>query len=86
MGILLDLLAFPVMGPFKGLIWIAETLRDRADQEVYDEGAVRGQLMELELRLDLGEIDEEEYQATEETLLARLKAIRERQADAEREV
>ena len=80
------LLAFPVMAPLKGLIWIAETLRDRAEQEEYGEGAVRGQLMELELRLDLGEIDEEEYLATEETLLARLKAIRERQADAEREV
>lgn len=82
MGLLLDLLAWPVMAPLKGVIWIAETLRDRAEEEEYDEGAVRGQLMELELRLDLGEINEEEYLEAEEALLARLRVIRERQAEA----
>jgi hypothetical protein len=45
---------------------------------------VRGQLMEMELRLDLGEISEEEYLEVEEVLLERLRIIRERQA-AERE-
>jgi hypothetical protein len=77
---LIDLLTFPMMGPIKGVIWIAEKLNEQAEKELYGEDAVRGQLMELELRYDLGEISEDEYLAAEEALLARLKVSRERQA------
>jgi hypothetical protein len=80
----MKLLTLPVAGPIQGVIWIAEKVAEQADRVLYDEEAVRGQLMELELRYDLGEISEEEYLAAEEALLARLKVIRERQA-AERE-
>jgi len=84
MGFLLDLLAFPLMGPMKGMIWIAEKVAEQAEHELYDEDAVRGKLMELELRYDLGEITEEEYLEAEEALLERLRLNEERQA-AERE-
>jgi hypothetical protein len=80
MGFLIDLLTFPVMGPIKGVVWIAEKVAEEADKKLYDEDTVRGQLMELELRLDLGEITEEEYLEAEEVLLGRLRVIRERQA------
>lgn len=84
MGFLLDLLTFPVLGPIKGIKWIAEKVGEQADKELYNEDAVRGKLLELELRMDLGEISEEEYASTEEALMAHLRLIRERQA-AERE-
>jgi hypothetical protein len=84
MGFLMDLLTFPVLGPIKGVIWIAEKVNEQAEKELYDEDAVRGQLMELELRYDLGEISEEEYMAAEEALLERLRVIRERQAASSR--
>ncbi len=77
MGILFDLLSFPVTGPLKGLLWIAEKIKDQAEGEIYNEDNIRGQLMELELHLDLGEITEDEYMAAEEDLLARLRVIRE---------
>ena len=80
MGFLIDLLTFPVMGPIKGVVWIAEKVAEEADKKLYDEDTVRGQLMELELRYDLGEISEDEYLVAEEALLARLKVSRERQA------
>jgi hypothetical protein len=80
MGFLIDLLTFPVMGPIKGVTWIAEKVNEQVEKELYDEDAVRGQLMELELRYDLGEISEEEYPEAEEALLERLRVIRERQA------
>jgi hypothetical protein len=80
MGILFDLLSFPVTGPLKGLLWIAEKVRDQAEGEIYNEDNIRGQLMELELHLDLGEITEDEYMAAEEELLDRLRAIREHKA------
>ena len=55
-------------------------MAEQAEKELYDEDKVRGQLMELEVRYDLGEISEEEYMAAEEALLERLRVIRERQA------
>ncbi len=85
MGILFDLLSFPVTGPLKGLLWIAEKVKDQAEGEVYNEDNIRGQLMELELHLDLGEITEDEYMAAEEDLLARLRVIREYKAAQARE-
>ena len=80
MSFLIDLLTFPVMGPIKGVTWIAEKVGEQAEKEIYNEDAVRGQLMELELRFDLGEISEEEYIEAEVALLRRLTMIRERQA------
>lgn len=84
MGWLINLLTLPVTGPVKGVVWVAEKVAEQAERELYDEGAVRGKLMELEIQFDLGEISQEAFEAAEEELLARLKVIRERQA-AQRE-
>lgn len=84
MGFLTKLLTLPVTGPIQGVIWIAEKVAEQAERELYDEEKVRGQLMELELRYDLGEISEEEYLEAEEALLERLRIIRERQAAGSR--
>ena len=80
MGLLIDLLTFPVMGPIKGIVWIAETIQDEADKQFYGEDAVRAQLMELEVKMDLGEISEEAYTEAETVLLQRLKIARDRRA------
>jgi hypothetical protein len=82
MGLLLKLLTLPVTGPIEGVVWIAEKVAEQVDRELYDEDAIRGQLMELELRFDLGEISEEDYLKAEEILLDRLKVAREHQAAA----
>ncbi len=77
---LLDLLAFPLLGPIKGVTWIAEKIVEQADKELYSEDAVRGKLLELELHYDLGEIEEKEFLEIEETLLGLLREARDRQA------
>jgi hypothetical protein len=82
MGFLIDLLALPVTGPIKGVMWIAEQVAEQAERELYNADKVRGKLMELELLYDMGEIGEEEYLEAEEALLERLRIIRERQAAA----
>jgi len=64
----------------KGVMWIAEKILEQAEGEIYDADKVRGQLMELELMLDMDEITEEEYMKAEEVLLERLRVIRKRQA------
>jgi len=82
-GLIRSLLTAPVTGPLKGVVWLAEKLQERAEGEIYNEGAVRGRLMELELMLDAGQITEDEYQEAEDALVALLAEIRERQAEME---
>lgn len=79
MGIL-SLLTFPVTGPIQGVIWLAEKLSEQAEHELYNEEAVRSQLIELELSYDMGEIDEDTFEQAEALLLARLKEIRDYKA------
>lgn len=79
---LLDLLTFPVTGPIKGIIWIAEQVQGLAEEEIYNEDRVRGLLAELELQYDMDEISEETFLAAEEELLERLEIIQQRNAAA----
>ncbi|MCS6882493.1 MAG: gas vesicle protein GvpG [Oscillochloridaceae bacterium] len=77
MGPLGSLLTFPLTGPLRGLLWVAEQLHDQARRELYDPERIRRQLTELELQLDLGQISEEEYEAAETALLEQLRHLRE---------
>ena len=77
MGILGSILAAPVSGPMHGLLWLARTIEERVNAELYDEDKIRGELTELELALDLKQIDIAEYEAREEALLQRLREARE---------
>lgn len=70
------------MGPIQGVVWVAEKIGEQVENELYNEEKVRGKLIELELRYDLGEISEADYIAGEEQLLALMKVIRERKAQA----
>ena len=77
MGWLSKLLTFPVSLPVDGALWTARKLAERAEEVYYDDAPVRAALMELEMQLDLGEIDEETFEQEETLLLQRLKEIRE---------
>ena len=73
MSLLLKLLALPVEGPIRGVVWIAERVIDQVEQELYDEQSIRSQISELEMRHDLGEISDQEYVLTEQDLFDRLE-------------
>ena len=81
MSILGRVLAAPVLGPLRGVLWLARTVDDQAKAELYDEDKIRGALAELELRLDLGDIELDHFEAQEEMLLQRLKVAREAKRD-----
>jgi hypothetical protein len=74
------LLTFPISVPVEFSLWTARKLAERTEEVFYDEGPVRSALMELEMKLDMGEIDEETFEAEEALILARLKEIREYKA------
>ena len=75
------ILTAPVLGPLRGVLWLARLIDDQARAELYDEDKIRGDLAELELQLDLGEIELADFEAQEEVLLQRLKAAREVRGD-----
>lgn len=77
MGLLNDVLFFPIMGPAHGLSFIVKEILQQAEEEWLDEGKIQSQLMQLGLRYDLGEITESDYLAQESALLERLSEIRE---------
>lgn len=77
MGFVLDLLTAPILGPARGVHWLAKKVADAAEEEILDEDRVRGELLELQMRLEVDEITEEEYDRQEELLVERLNAIRE---------
>ena len=64
-----------LLAPLKGVIWMGEKLGDMAQKELSDKGRIKEQLMALQLRFELDEINEEEYDKRETELLDRLDAI-----------
>jgi hypothetical protein len=70
MGLLRALL-FP-LAPVRGTVWVAEQVLDEAERQYYDAGAVRRQLEEVDQARERGDLDDEEADALEEELVARL--------------
>ncbi len=79
MGLLRSLLGLPVSGPLKAAVWVAESVREAALAEYNDPAAIRAALVDLERRLDAGEIDEDAYEAAEQVLLDRMEAAMQRE-------
>ncbi len=65
-----------LLAPLKGLIWIGEKINEVSEKEFSDEGLIKEKLMGLQLKFELDEISEEEYEKHEKELLERLDAIR----------
>jgi hypothetical protein len=66
-----------------GLRFVLDKVATVVDAELNDEGALRDQLLAAEMRLELGEINQEEFDTLEAEILTRLREIRERQQGAE---
>ena len=81
MGFVFDLLTYPVLGPIRGVNWLAKKVAEAAEGELLDEDRVRGELLELQMRLEMDEITEEEYERQERRLMGQLNAIREAKAE-----
>lgn len=76
MGLLSTILFFPVTGPVAGIRWSLRKIQQVAEEELTDDGSVKQELMELQMRLEIGEIDDAEYVRREADLMARLREVR----------
>jgi len=72
---LIDLLC-PFLVPVKGMVWLGGKIRDMAESDLMDKSKIQEKLMELQMRYEMGEIEEESFEKKETELLERLEAIR----------
>ena len=61
-----------------GIRWALETALTAAEAEMNDDSVLREQLLEAEMRREMGEITDDEFRDIERDLLARIREIRER--------
>ena len=57
--------------------WVLDTVKTAAEAEMNDDTALREQLLEAEMRREMGEISDEEFRDIETDLLARIREIKE---------
>ena len=71
-----------LLAPVNGFKFILRQVQQIADRELNDESVIKEQLLELQMRLELEEISDEDYAAAEAELFARLRAVKQRQLEA----
>lgn len=76
MGLLTYVLLAPVSVPVSGVRWVLSQVQTAVDAELTDDSSVREELLELQMQLELGEIDEDVYTEREAEIFVRLREIR----------
>ncbi|HEU5208549.1 MAG TPA: gas vesicle protein GvpG [Longimicrobiales bacterium] len=76
MGLLKHLLFWPYTGPRFLTEFALNQVEGVVREELTDDSAVKAELLELQLQLELGDIDDDEYVAREAVLMQRLREIR----------
>ncbi|HET7565866.1 MAG TPA: gas vesicle protein GvpG [Gemmatimonadaceae bacterium] len=76
MGLLTNLLFFPVTGPIAGIKWSLGKVQRVVEEELVDDSAIKEELMALQMELELGDIDDDEYMRREAELMERLREVR----------
>lgn len=76
MGLLTSLLTFPVSGPVAGIKWSLRQVQRVVNEELTDDTPIKQELMELEMRLEMGEVDDAQYRDREAEIMVRLREVR----------
>lgn len=76
MRLLSEILLAPVNAPVRMVGFVMNRIKDQVESEYLDEGKVQGELLDLTLRYDHGEIDDAEYKERETAILQHLNDIR----------
>ena len=82
---LLKLLGLPLSLPAAGIRFAFEKIAEITEAELNSEEPIKAELLEMQIALEEGTIDERAFTAREAVLLARLREIRERQRQLARE-
>jgi hypothetical protein len=76
MGLLKHLLFWPVTGPKFLIDFSLGKVEGVVREELTDDTAIKAELMELQLLLEMGDIDDAEYLRREQEVMQRLREVR----------
>lgn len=76
MGLLSSILLAPFTGPIDGALWTMEKVQRVVEEQLTDDMPIKEELMQLQLQLDAGEIDDDEYIEREADVMRRLREVR----------
>lgn len=77
MGLLTNILLAPFLGPVWGTKWTLEKVDRVVRDELTNDEPIKEDLMKLQLELESGEIDDDEYVRREAEIMVRLREVRE---------
>jgi hypothetical protein len=77
MGLLTNILLSPFLGPIWGTRWTLDKVDRVVKEELTDDTPIKEELMQLQLDLEMGEIDDEEYVRREAEVMQKLRQVRE---------
>ena len=77
MGLLTNILLAPFLGPIYGTRWTLDKVDRVVREELTDDTPIKEDLMALQLRLEMGEIDDAEYVRREAEIMQRFREVRE---------
>ncbi|MFL5489409.1 MAG: gas vesicle protein GvpG [Gemmatimonadaceae bacterium] len=77
MGLLTNILLSPFLGPLWGTKWTLDKVDRVVREELTDDTPIKEELMALQLQLEMGEIDDDEYVRREGEIMQRLREVRE---------
>ncbi|HEX6176735.1 MAG TPA: gas vesicle protein GvpG [Thermoanaerobaculia bacterium] len=83
--ILDDLLLLPIKLPVSGFNWVLRQIQTMANEELLNDQPWKERLIELQMRLELGEISEEDYAVEEQQVFQALRDIRARREEMARQ-
>ena len=72
-----------LLSPLKLTVWLGKKLRETAYEEVTDESRIHEELLQLQMRYEMEEIDDETYEKEETKLMEKLEAIRKMKEEEE---
>ncbi len=76
MGLLSNIIFFPIMGPVKGIRWSLSHVQRVVEEELTDDEPVKQELLELQLQHEVGDIDDATYVEREAMIMQRLREVR----------
>jgi hypothetical protein len=71
MGLIGGLLTLP-LAPLRGVMWVADKVKDEAERQWYDPAVIQQAMLEVEQMRESGQMSDAEADALEEDLLQRL--------------
>lgn len=77
MGLLSSILLAPFTGPIDGTMWTLDKVQRAVQEQLVDDTPIKEDLMRLQLELEAGDIDDDEYLVREAEIMRRLREVRE---------